>query len=97
MELQAWSQADVAVCGLFPTMYVDCLLNYGVLAAMALEHVRVTDVITIKALAAVIIIVKQFLQHLDVSTQYVQLEYSHAAVKSVQHVPGVLAMLMVLV
>jgi hypothetical protein len=60
---------------------------------MATEHVRATDVITIKVLAAGTIILKQFLQHLDVNTQYVQLEYFHAVVKSVQHVLDVPVML----
>ena len=60
---------------------------------MATEHVRVTDVITIKVLAAGIIILKQFLPHQDVSTQFVPLEYFHAVVKSVQRVLDVPATL----
>jgi hypothetical protein len=78
-------------------MYVDCLLKRGVLVEMATAHVPAIDVITTKAQAAAIIILKQLLQCLDVSTRYVQLEYFHAVVKSVQHVLAVPATLMDLI
>jgi hypothetical protein len=74
-------------------MYEDCLSKRGAQVVMGMAHVHATDVITIKAPEAVIIIVKQFLQHLDVNTLYVQLEYFHAVVKSVQRVLDVLVML----
>jgi hypothetical protein len=78
-------------------MYVDCLLKRGVLVEMATAHVPAIDVSTIKVRVVVIIILKQLLQCLDVSTRYVQLEYFHAVVKSVQHVLDVPATLMDLI
>ena len=83
---------DVAVCGQYQLMYVDCLLKHGVLAAMVTALVHATDVSTIKVRAADITIARQLTQYRDVNILYVQPEYFHVAAQNVPHVPDVLAM-----
>jgi hypothetical protein len=49
---------DVVVTGLYLDVLDECFLNYGEQEATEVVHVHVTDVITIKAQAAVHIILK---------------------------------------
>jgi hypothetical protein len=64
-------QQDAVVYGQCLDVQDVFTLNYGVLAATVMEHVHVTDAITIKAPVADLIIPKWFQQHQGVHTECV--------------------------